>query len=328
MSRARVAVVGGGISGIACARALHSAGLDVVVLDRGRRLGGRMASRTLRDTGLPYDGRVVDVGASYLTAAHPDFLRVVESWVERGLARPWTDSFTVIDTEGSRADTIGPMRYAARAGLRSLVEDLASDLPQVVQPHEVEQIERVGDRWSVDGDEVDALVLAMPAPQAADLLPPDHPVQDVLEPIRYDPVLALVAAYDERTWHPFDGIFVNDSAVLTFVADDGRRRGDDAPVLVAHSSAVLAARHLDDPVRALPMMLAALHAAIGADIDPVWADVRRWGLAKPHATTGSLCHLEDDLGLCGDAWGRTSRIETAWLSGDGLGRRLAARLAR
>ena len=38
--------------------------------------------------------------------------------------------------------------------------------------------------------------------------------------------------------------------------------------------------------------------------------------------------IEDDLGLCGDAWGRTSRIETAWLSGDGLGRRLAARIAR
>ena len=328
MSRARVAVVGGGISGIACARALHSAGLDVVVLDRGRRLGGRMASRTLRDTGLPYDGRVVDVGASYLTAAHPDFLGVVDGWVERGLARPWTDTFTVIDTEGSRAQTMGPMRYAARAGLRSLVEDLAADLPQVVAPHEVEQVEQVGDRWSVDGDEVDALVLAMPAPQAADLLPPDHPAQDVLEPIRFDPVLSLVAAYEERTWHPFDGVFVNDSAVLTFVADDGSRRGDGAPVLVAHSSSVLAARHLDDPVRALPMMLAALHAAIGSHVDPVWADVRRWGLARPHATTGSLCHLEGNLGLCGDAWGRTSRIETAWLSGDGLGRRLATRLAR
>lgn len=328
MSRARVAVVGGGISGIACARALHAAGLDVVVLDRGRRLGGRMAARTLRGSGLPYDGRVVDVGASYLTAAHPDFLRVVEGWVEHGLARPWTDTFVVVDTEGNRAQAMGPMRYAAPGGLRSLVEDLAADLPQVVQPHEVEAVERAGDRWSVDGDLVDAVVLAMPAPQAADLLPPDHPAQDVLAPIRFDPILALVAAYEERTWQPFDGIFVNDSAVLTFVADDGRRRGDDAPVLVAHSSAVLAARHLDDPVQALPMMLAALHAAIGREVDPMWADLRRWGLARPHATTGTLCHLDDDLGLCGDAWGRTSRIETAWLSGDGLGRRLAARLAR
>lgn len=328
MTRARVAVVGGGISGIACARALHQAGLDVVVLDRGRRLGGRMASRRLRGTGLPYDGRVVDVGASYFTAAHPDFLGVVDAWVERGLARPWTDTFTVIDTEGGRAQAIGPVRYAAPGGLRSLVEDLAADLPQVVNPREVEEVRRTATGWSVDGDEVDALVLAMPAPQAADLLPPDHAAQQVLGPMRYDPVLALVAAYEERAWHEFDGIFVNDSAVLTFVADDGARRGDGAPVLVAHSSSVLAARHLDDPSGALGIMLAALHHAIGADVDPAWAEVRRWSLARPHTPTGVLCHLDDDLGICGDAWGRASRIETAWLSGDGLGTRLAARLAR
>jgi predicted NAD/FAD-dependent oxidoreductase len=328
VSAPRVAVVGAGISGAACARALSGAGIEVVLLDRGRRLGGRMAARTLRQTGLPFDGRVVDVGAAYLTAAHPDFLGVVDAWVERGLAHPWTDTFTVIDTGSSRAQAIGPMRYAARGGLRSLVEDLVGDLPHVVHPHEVEQVEPVGSRWSVDGDEYDGVVLAMPAPQAADLLPPAHPVQDVLEPLRYDPVLALVAAYDERSWHPFDGIFVNDSAVLTFVADDGARRGDDAPVLVAHSSPVLAARHLDDPTRALPMLLAGLHTAVGTRVDPVWAEVRRWSLARPHASTGVLCHLEDNLGLCGDAWGRTSRIETAWLSGDGLGRRLAERLAR
>ena len=60
----RSVVVGGGISGIACASALSEAGLDVAVRDRGRVLGGRMMSRTLRDTGTRFDGRVVDIGAS------------------------------------------------------------------------------------------------------------------------------------------------------------------------------------------------------------------------------------------------------------------------
>jgi len=37
-------------------------------------------------------------------------------------------------------------------------------------------------------------------------------------------------------------------------------------------------------------------------------------------------HLDDDnIGLCGDAWGQ-SRVQTAWLSGNGLGRALASRL--
>ena len=58
-------VVGAGISGLACARALRSAGLPVRVLDRGRKPGGRMASRRLQ-------GRPVDIGASYFTAGDDD----------------------------------------------------------------------------------------------------------------------------------------------------------------------------------------------------------------------------------------------------------------
>jgi predicted NAD/FAD-dependent oxidoreductase len=39
--------------------------------------------------------------------------------------------------------------------------------------------------------------------------------------------------------------------------------------------------------------------------------------------------LDDEtlVGVCGDAWGPKPRIEQAWLSGDALGRDLAARLA-
>ena len=61
-----VIVVGAGISGVACARALSEAGLAVRVLDRGRRIGGRMASRSV-------DGRPVDIGASYVTASDACF---------------------------------------------------------------------------------------------------------------------------------------------------------------------------------------------------------------------------------------------------------------
>ncbi len=31
-----------------------------------------------------------------------------------------------------------------------------------------------------------------------------------------------------RSWEPFDGAFINDDATLRWIADDGRRRGDDA----------------------------------------------------------------------------------------------------
>ena len=62
----------------------------------------------------------------------------------------------------------------------------------------------------------------------------------------FDPALALTATYAERPWD-LDGAFTNDDDVLDWVADDGRRRGDGAPVLVAHSTAAYAVRHLADP---------------------------------------------------------------------------------
>ena len=327
MSTRRVAVVGAGISGVAAALALRSHGIDVTVLDRGHRIGGRMATRTLRGTGLPYDGRVVDIGAAYLTASEPAFRAVVGSWSARGLVREWTDTFHVSSPEGPQGVVTGPMRYAAPTGLRSLVEDLAADLPVVINPREVESVDRVPEGAEVDGERYDAVVLAMPGPQAVDLLAADDPAAAVLGAQRWDPVLTVVAAYDERCWHDFDAMFVNDSAVLAFVADDGRRRGDDAPVLVAHSGAVLAAGHLDDPASASGALLEALEHAVGATAKPSWFDVRRWSLAKPRRQEQAPFSFDGVVGLCGDVWGDGPRVEAAWRSGHELGGVVAARLA-
>lgn len=326
MTARRVAVVGAGISGVSAAVALASHGLDVTVLDRGHRTGGRMACRTLRGTGLPYDGRVVDVGAAYFTVRSAEFRAVVESWTARGLAREWTDTFHVAGPTGPTGVVAGPMRYATPRGLRSLVEDLAADLPVVVHPHEVGSVDRVDRGVEVDGERFDAVVLAMPGPQAVDLLAEDDPVVAELDHQRWEPALSLVAAYDERCWPAFDGMFVNDSVVLSFVADDGRRRGDDAPVLVAHSGAVLAAAHLDDPSSAAPALLEALEHAVGATQKPAWFDVRRWSLARPRVPQSTRFAFDGVVGVCGDAWGPESRIETAWRSGHELGTLMAARL--
>ena len=106
-----VVVVGAGIAGIACARRMDAAGLPVVVLERGGRAGGRMASRTLH-------GRAVDLGAQYVTASDPGFQAVVDDWAARGLARAWTDSFHTGDGRTLGPPKPGPTRWAAPEGMR------------------------------------------------------------------------------------------------------------------------------------------------------------------------------------------------------------------
>ena len=309
-----VTVVGAGIAGLACARALTTGGRAVRVLDRGRRPGGRMSSRTMHD-------RAVDLGASYLTARDGSpFAAVVDDWVARGLARPWTDTFAVAGPEGLRDTKTGPLRYGAPRGLRSLVEDLATGL-DVTSGRTVEHI---GAGPTLDGEPAPAVALAMPGPQAARLLDPASEAGRLAAGERWQPSVAVVLGWSRRHW-PADlhGAFVHDSPAVDWVADDGDRRGDGAPVLVAHTTGELAGRHLEEPDGVVPEVVAAVRAALGIDADPEWTAAHRWTFARPVEPREEPFGLVDDVGLCGDGWHAPAKVESAWASGAALGTALS-----
>ena len=317
MSTLPVVIVGAGIAGVACARELTAAGIPVQVRERSYVPGGRMASRTLA-------GRRVDLGASYFTCRTEPFRAVVESWVSRGLAREWTNRFAVRTPDGWGTSSVGPVRYGTAGGLRSLVTDLAEGLDVALRS----EVTDVGPGPTVDGVPAAAVVLAMPDPQASDLLA-DELTEELaaVDGREFRPALALAAGWSERVWGDVDGVFVSDDPELSWIADDGRRRADGAAVLVGHSTPEFAEPHLDQPLDAGEPLLAALLRVMEIDRPPEWTYLHRWGLASPNDPHPEPYHLgEAMIALCGDSWG-TPRIETAWTSGHLAGRALAERLA-
>jgi predicted NAD/FAD-dependent oxidoreductase len=330
-----VLIVGAGISGLACARALRAAGVATRVVERGRVVGGRMASRRL-------DGRPVDLGAAFFTAdLSSPFGTVVRDWLDRGLARPWTDTLSVSEPGHPLVTKSGPLRYAAPGGLRSLLTDLAEglevELEQAIDSIDVDsavgsKVDTVVDSALGSDREHSAVVLAMPDPQARRLLPAGSAIADRLgEGQDWAPTIAVALGWPERRWPAdFHGAFVNGSPVLSFLADDGDRRGDGAPVLVAHSSAELAREHLEIPDAAIPPIIDAVRALLELGDAPSWSYAHRWTFARPLAQHPEPFLLEDGgaglIGVCGDAWGANSSVGTAWSSGDALGRALAAAL--
>lgn len=250
-------------------------------------------------------GRRVDIGAGYFTVRDPGFGAVVSEWESKRLVRPWTDTFGVLASGRAPTTSSGPVRWATPQGLRSLVKDMLDGV--AVESTSVDALP--------DGD----VVIAMPDPQAARLTP-------VSDAVDFDPVIAVVCGFDVLDLPFRDAAFVNDHPVVQFMADDGARRGDDAPVLVVHTTADFARGHLDDPETALPPVIAAVRELVGEK--PVWTHVHRWTFAKPasqHDTTFEL--LERDgrrVGFAGDQWcpGGAPRVESAWRSGTDLGRAL------
>ncbi|GAA3393870.1 NAD(P)-binding protein [Cryptosporangium minutisporangium] len=269
------------------------------------------------------DGRPVDLGASYFTCRDEAFRTVVDDWVRRGLAHPWTSAFAVHTPHGTTPGEDGPVRYGSRGGLRTLVEDLASGL-MVSLGDPVTSVEP-GPR--VNGWPADAVVLAVPDPEAHRLLDPACTEErDLTADTPWSPVIAVAAGWSSRRWD-VDGVFVHDDQVVEWIADDGRRRGDSAPVLVAHSTAEFAAAHLDDPHQAAVAVIDTVRSVLDIPEPPSWIYVEPWARARPVEPRATPYHYgEARIGLCGDAWG-SPRIETAWLSGHRLGTEIARTLA-
>jgi renalase len=267
---------------------------------------------------------MVDIGASYLTARDDTFKGIVDEACAEGVLRPWTDTFHVADPGGITGVRTGPMRFAAPGGLRSFPTWLARDLT-ITSEHIVDRVERDGSALLVDSEPIRAVALCMPDPQAERMLEPDLLATSGMV---WEPVIAVTAVFDERCWQELDGVFVNDDPVLTWIADDGSRRGDDAPVLVAHVNPVFAAGHLEQPKEVLPAAIAALTRVLDISQAPVWIDAMRWTFARPIEARSEPCvmHAELPLGLAGDAWHEGPRVEAAWASGNALGLALAERL--
>jgi len=355
VSAPSVAVVGAGVSGAACAQVLRAAGVAVRVLDRGRRPGGRLGARRVElagggehvvDTGAAYftvsdEAAGQEAGASGAPASAAAFAGMVSAWSSAGLATPWTDTLSLLGPDGPRGSTTGPQRWSAPGALRSLVTDHLLDGLDVETGRAVRSVGVVGGRPALDGEPVDAVVLAMPDPQAGRMLDVDASpglasARRVLSRA-WDPVTTVYAVWDEPWWPALTAGFVADDDLLSLVADDGARRGDGAPVLVAHTTGPAAREHLGDPDALVAPVLERLGAVLGVPSPPAprSAAAHRWSFAspqeaheQPHLLTAVAGGL---LGVCGDGWAATAsgkpRVEQAWRSGHELGRALAERLA-
>ena len=196
-----------------------------------------MASRRLH-------GRPVDLGAAYFTVSDPEFARAGRGAGGRpGLARPWTDRWPCFENgsrgRGARPDALGRPGRAAQPGRRSSPPGWTSTLQ-----HEVRH---VGPGPASTASTPTPSCSPCRIPQACGWCTRRRPAAAALADRGWRPTIAVAAGWPSRQWDAVPAAFVNGHPVLALVADDGDRRGDGAPVLVAHTTAEVARAHDAEP---------------------------------------------------------------------------------
>ncbi|MET0999466.1 MAG: FAD-dependent oxidoreductase, partial [Marmoricola sp.] len=107
MDATDVAVIGAGVAGLTCARALEESGLSVRVLERSARVGGRVGTDVI-------DGFRCDRGFQWLNAGHPDVRESVDVAalnprpIERGMVLAHPEGYRIL--QGSQTALIAAIR--------------------------------------------------------------------------------------------------------------------------------------------------------------------------------------------------------------------------
>jgi predicted NAD/FAD-dependent oxidoreductase len=296
-----VVVIGAGIAGLSAARVLRAEGLSVRVTDKGRGVGGRMASRRIGDARF-------DHGAQFFTVRSAPFAALVDAAKRDGAVAEWTHGF--------QATPDGHARWRGTEGMTSLCKWMAADAG--IEPELGSAITDLRD------SPADAFVLTPPVPQSMAILSfsgllPDPATATRLARIAYKPTIAVLATLDHAPTgmpahggRPFD-----DGDDLAFVTDNQAKGISSRPALTVHLSNDRSQEYWSRPDDDVVEFAADRVASLLGDAAFVAAQVQRWRYAGPvevHPEPTVVWGRAPILALAGEAFAGP-KVEGAFLSG-------------
>jgi renalase len=305
----KVAIVGAGIAGLACARRLANHGFEPLLFDKGRRPGGRLST-------LQLEGEAWDFGAPYFKATSPEFSAQAAHWERDGLIAHWPT--------GPEGAWIGVPAMSA------VVAAEAAKLP-VIFSAQVLRVDRGSAGWTLSGPDLHegpfaAVVIAVPCEQAASLLAVhDLAMAQEAASVRSVPCWSVMVSFAE----PLAGLpdFIREQGPIRWAARENSKPGrGKAECWVIQSSSEWSRDNVElEPGQAASELLAALaQISVAALPNPSFLKAHRWRYALPLGQGGApLWNPDLRLGACGD-WCIGPQIDGAWRSGAKLADQIAA----
>jgi hypothetical protein len=331
-----VIVIGGGIAGLQCARELHRAGRQPLVLDRARGVGGRCATRR-------YEGQPIDFGPMFLHGHAEPFLQSVMDVDGVLLHSAWP---RVIQGHGQpcqpNAFEVEEQRAIIPAGLNAFAKHLSSGL-EIVLRTRVDSLRLEGAHFVLRAEggvsyACRDLVLAMAMEEILELVGTLSPRSEVasihalLGLFASVPSLTLLAAYPLAAPAPdWDLLYPDDSECLQLIAQDSRKREEPRFLtLVIQARPRWSRERLEHPeaVWAAELLQEAAQWLGPWVLEPLWTSPHRWRYARVdrgnELARPMLTRFPEGprLGLAGDVFAPGGGVQAAWLSGSALAQRL------
>lgn len=280
--------------------------MTVAILEKGRGVGGRMATRRM-------SGAILDHGAQFFTSREGFFGNELTGLVNNQAATSWHDN------------GYGAMRYRGIPGMTGVAKHLAQEL-DIRKQHLVTQLSWQRDHWQLrcdNGSELAArtVLSTAPMPQAialikASLLEVDSDQLEELERISYKPTIALLGVLkSSSTMQPHGILQFDDHPVLSTITDNQVKGISDVPAITLHSSHAFAEEHLETMTDGTAeAMLAAAREYIQFEVNE-WK-LHRWRYAQCVTRhPDNFARLKDyPLWFAGDGFGN-ARLEQAADSG-------------
>ncbi|WP_370262530.1 NAD(P)/FAD-dependent oxidoreductase [Limnobacter sp.] len=328
----RIAVIGAGVAGLACARELVRMGHEVLVFEKSRGPGGRMPTRWLdREVNPPLG---FDHGTQYFQASAPAFLTLMEQAQAAHAVALWEGRVVDLGYGVSRPHAPGAKRWVGTPGMASLARFMAQGLNVRLQSR-VAAVQKQGSVYQLtihlaDGSVrvdsgFDAVVCAIPAEQVVQLFEQSHSdLAGLAQGVQSTVTWAVMLTPREPLKVDYDGAFVVDSPLGWICRDSskpGRAAGDR---WLLQATADWSMQHKDDaPEEVLALLLDVFSNVTGQIIEPMHVAAHRWLYSLPVNPLGLGHYLDENalLGACGD-WLGAARVEDAFLSGHALGERL------
>ncbi|MEM7097904.1 MAG: NAD(P)-binding protein [Pseudomonadota bacterium] len=308
----RVGIIGAGIAGAWLANQLNQSGHDVVVFEKSRGLGGRMATRRLDDIAF-------DHGAQFFTARTDAFKTVVKA--HRDVVVDWQPKVVTLGdvTRPFKRDWFEP-HYLCHPSMGELCRRLLKNI-SVESQFEVNRLEKIDSGWQAYNQDGKATKLSWvistaPAEQTQRLLPA-APLDDVA----YSPCFALMGYLESPP--NFGAAVVKGRPVDWIAVSSTRPERKEKPGFVAHATPEWSLTNFEQDREVLTEQLTAAVSGLGLQLGSI-AALHRWRYARVNVTHSESFWIDrtQQVAACGD-WGVGPRVEDAFTSADQLFAELA-----